>query len=104
MTTEVILEHLPGEKYRVIGSGRFAVITEGNTREEAVTKFQEVAARIATTTELITVEIPVEKVTEQAKAEFPRTGWADDLPSETWENFLNTLKQQREEENARVTD
>lgn len=104
MTTEVTLEHLPGKKYRVTGSGRFAVTTEGETREQAVANFRKIAAHIVTTTEVLNVEIPSARDSNPEEAAFPTTGWADDLPRETWDNFLGTLKRQREEENARVVE
>jgi hypothetical protein len=111
MTTEVILEHLPGEKFRVIGSGRFAVTTEGTSREEAVSKFQEIAARFVTESEVITVEIPVsENGASKDVATGNNTFLLDSLGrgaqySDEFKNeFLATIERNRQEENARVAD
>ena len=111
MTAEVILEHMPGENFRVIVSGRFPITSEGETREEAVKRFQEDAVQFFIITEAITVEIPVgengaskDVVTGNNAFLLDSLGRGAQYSDEFKNEFLATIERNRQEENARVAD
>jgi hypothetical protein len=63
MTTEVLLETLPNQRYRATGTGRFTVSVEGATRDEAIQNFRVAAARsIVGDAEVVSVDIPISGV------------------------------------------
>ncbi|MBC8141973.1 MAG: hypothetical protein H7Y38_11090 [Armatimonadetes bacterium] len=105
MTTEVIIQHFPGEKYRVTGTGRFAVTAEGDTKAEALANFQQRAAYV----EVETIEIPLPRNGNYAGAYvavgnnahlLASIGTGADIPDEFWQKYLAAIERNREEENA----
>lgn len=99
MTTEAALEHLPDHRFRVSGTGRYTVFGEGDTPDAAVAAF----VRAASASRLITVDLPdtaVEAATPSASDRNSRVanrvGVADDIPSETWAEFLQLLAERRQ--------
>ena len=113
MTTEVTIEHFPGEKFRVSGTGRFAVTAEGDTKAEALANFEARAAHTAPFFEVITVEIPVSHNDNHAHTDAPTEGNAKllasigtgaDISDEFKARFLETIERNRQEENARQVD
>lgn len=92
MTTQVLLETLPNHRFRVTGSGRFAVHGKGNTPDEAVNAFRE-AARKA---QIITVEL-----TDKDSNTFePVFATENEISDEAWDDFLQLIERQRQEDNA----
>ena len=113
MTTEVIIQHFPGEKYRVTGTGRFAVTAEGDTKSEALAKFQEIAANAAPFIEIETVDIPISRNGSHASVTAPMgnnaailatIGWGAKYPKEFFDELDAIVEAQRAEENARQVD
>lgn len=102
METQVLMETLPDKRFRVTGSGRFAVSVEADSREAAIAAFQSAAAHA----EVITVDVPLSgNSVSGGNAGLLRTiGQGRDLPEEEWREFLGTMQRLREEENAAVLD
>lgn len=109
MTTEVIIQHFPGEKYRVTGTGRFAVTAEGDTKAEALANFKERAAYF----DVETIEIPVSRNGSHPKPDAPmgynhpiiaNSGWGAKYSEEFRAQRDTMIEAQRAEENARQVD
>jgi hypothetical protein len=112
MQTEALLQKLPDHRFRVTGHGRFAVSVEGATQEEAISNFQRVAAETAQNSEIIRVDVPLEKKNSIGTDAAPQNnetiiqnaGWAAKYPDSAWQEYLSLIKQFRDEENARVVE
>ncbi|MDX1933607.1 MAG: hypothetical protein SFU56_13485 [Capsulimonadales bacterium] len=88
MTTQALLETLPNRRYRVTGSGRFAVYGEGNTPDEAIAAFRQ-ATRQA---QVITVDL----ADDVQQTILPPA----EISDETWNDFLEEIERQRQTDNA----
>jgi len=113
MTTEVIIQHFPGEKYRVTGTGLFSVTAEGNTKSEALANFQELAANAAPFIEVETVDIPLSRNGSHPAPNVPighdapilaNSGWGAKYSEEFRSQRDAIIEAQRAEENARQAD
>lgn len=112
MQTQALLEQLSDHRFRVTGSGQLALSAEGATQEEAVANFQRIAIYTLRNAKLITIEVPVETTSESPsdnstmnnQALLDSIGGGAALPEEDWQEYLQTLQQLREEDNARVSN
>lgn len=102
METQVLIQALPGARFRVTGSGRFAVSAEAETREAAIQAFQRAAANA----EIVTINVPVSNSSiDGGNVDLLNAiGQGRNVPGEEWQEYLETLRQLREEENAAVPD
>ena len=104
MKTEVLVERIEGNRFRVTGSGRFALTLEGDSRDEALHKFQCVAAEsFNPIAEVVILDIPLpfEKIAKSDSwAWF--AGWLKDDPYlEAYKAEIEKARQEDDENEAR---